>query len=149
MIIRHDSGAVVAEGDGVVAGANCVGYVTAQVPKAGNKTFAVTLTDCANPGADVRVDKLLASDNFYGYGKFDGADQIWRWDAMVNGWAKYFYEKKGRTTVYAWKKWNYAESKVEDLTNADELAAGEGFIFRRAGGAATLTFTWKALRDAE
>ena len=68
MIIRHNSGAVVAEGDGVVAGANCVGYVTAQVPKAGNKTFAVTLTDCANPGADVRVDKLLASD---GYRDFD------------------------------------------------------------------------------
>ena len=62
-------------------------------------------------------------------------------------WAKYFYEKKGRPAVYAWKKYNYAEDKVEDLTNADKLAPGEGFIFTRAGE--TLTFTWKALQVAE
>ena len=131
-----------------VTSANTVGYITSTVPASGNKTFAVTLTDCANPGAAVRVDSLLTSTDFFG-SSFDGADQIWRWDTTANNWAKYFYEKKGRPAVYAWKKWNYTESKAEDLTDADKLAPGEGFLFRRAGGTATLTFTWKALQAAE
>ena len=119
-----------------VTSANTVGYVTSTVPKAGNKTFAVTLTDCANPGAAVRVDKLLTSEGFYANGNFDLADQIWRWDTKVNKWAKYFYEQKGnpRTGVTkAWKKWNYAEEKVEDITEYDVVEPGETFIFTRNG----------------
>ena len=97
----------------------------------------------------MKVDKLLSSSDFFGSGTFDAADQIWRWDTTVNGWAKYFYEKTGRgaSAKYAWKKYNYAQDKVEDLTDADKLAPGEGFLFRRAGE--TMTFTWKALQSAE
>ena len=126
-----------------ITSANTVGYITATVSASGNKTFAVTLTDCANPGAAVRVDNLLASSDFFGGGNFDGADQIWRWDTTANNWAKYFYEKTGRgaTATYAWKKWNYAESKVEDLTDADAINPGETFLFRRAGGTQPITLT--------
>ena len=98
------------------------------------------MTDCANPGAAVRVDSLLTSTDFFG-SSFDGADQIWRWDTTANNWAKYFYEKKGRPAVYAWKKWNYTESKAEDLTDADVVAPGETFLFRRAGGTQPITLT--------
>ena len=119
---------------------NTVGYVTSTVPKAGNKTFAVTLTDCANPGAAVRVDQLLTSSDFFG-GSYGVADEIWRWDTKVNKWAKYFYEKKGRPAVYAWKKYNYAENKVEDITDADVVNPGETFIFTRAGEEITLTLS--------
>ena len=102
----------------------------------------------ANLNALVNDDTAAA---FFGGGNFDGADQIWCWDTTVNGWAKYFYEKSGRgsSATYAWKKWNYAESKVEALTDADKLVPGEGFLFRRTGGAGALTFTWKALHAAE
>ena len=116
-----------------------MGYLTATVPKAGNKTFAVTLTDCANPGAPVRVDKLLSSSDFSG-GSYGVADEIWRWDTTANNWAKYFYEKKGRPAVYAWKKYNYVEDKVEDLTDNDAVAPGETFLFRRMGDA-TISLT--------
>ena len=124
-----------------IASANCVGYVTSTVPKDGSKTFALTLTDCVNPGAPVRIDNLLASADFFGSGNFDAADQIWRWDTTVQKWAKYFYEKTGRGTSvsYAWKKWNYADSKVEALTDADVVNPGETFIFTRAGEEITLT----------
>ena len=98
------------------------------------------MTDCANPGAAVRIDKLVTSSDFFG-GDFNGADQIWRWDTTVNNWAKYFYEKKGRPSVYAWKKYNYAEDKVEDLTDADVVAPGETFLFRRADGTDPITLT--------
>ena len=122
--------------------ANTVGYVSATIPAGGNKTFAVTLTDCANPGAAVRVDQLLASEDFYG-NSFANADQIWRWDTTVNKWAKYFYERKGRPGqyTYAWKKYNYAESKVEDITGVDVVEPGETFIFTRAGAADSISLT--------
>ena len=123
-----------------ITSANTVGYITSTVPKGGSKTFAITLTDCANPGAPVRVDNLLSSSDFFG-SSFDGADQIWRWDTTVQKWAKYFYEKKGRPAVYAWKKWDYAESKAEDLTDADVVNPGETFIFTRAGEEITLTLS--------
>ena len=123
--------------------ANTVGYITSTVPKDGSKTFAVTLTACDKPTAPVRVDKLLTSSDFFGGSTFDGTDQIWRWDTTVQKWAKYFYEKKGRgdSATYAWKKWNYAESKVEDLTDADVVNPGETFIFTRAGEEITLTLS--------
>ena len=122
--------------------ANTVGYINATVPASGNKTFAVTLTDCANPGDPVRVDKLLSSDNFYG-NAFAAADQIWRWDTTINGWAKYFYERKGRpgSYTYAWKKYDTATSKAVDITEDDVVAPGETFLFRRAGAADTITLT--------
>ena len=126
-----------------LSSANVVGYISATIPGSGNKTFAVTLTDCANPGAPVRVDKLFTSDDFFGSG-FDSADQIWRWDTTANGWAKYFYEKNGRgaEATYAWKKWDYAEQKVLDITDADAVAPGETFLFRRMGNAPiTLTLS--------
>ena len=145
LLYAANGGAVSAD----ITSANTVGYITATIPASGNKTFAVTLTDCANPGSPVRVDKLLTSSDFFGSGTFDAADLIWRWDTTVNGWAKYFYEKTGRgaSAKYAWKKYNYAQDKVEDLTDADKLAPGDGFLFRRAGE--TMTFTWKALQSAE
>ena len=123
-----------------VTSANTVGYITSTVPKGGSKTFAVTLTDCANPSAPVRVDKLISSSAFFG-GSYGVADEIWRWDTTVQKWAKYFYEKKGRPAVYAWKKYNYAEDKVEDITEADVVNPGETFIFTRMGEEITLTLS--------
>ena len=119
-----------------------MGYVTSTIPAGGNKTFAVTLTDCANPGDPVRVDQLLSSDNFYG-NSFANADQIWRWDTTVNNWSKYFYERKGRPGqyTYAWKKYDTATSKASDITNDDVVAPGETFLFRRAGGADSVILT--------
>ena len=127
-----------------VTSANTVGYVTATISASGNKTFAVTLTDCAKPNDAVRVDKLLTSEGFYANADFDNADQIWRWDTKVNKWAKYFFEQQGnpRTGVTkAWKKWNYAEEKVEDITEYDVVEPGETFIFTRAGGTDPITLT--------
>ena len=136
----RNGGAVSAD----VTSANTVGYVSATLEAGGNKTFAVTLTDCTKPNDAVRVDNLLTSDGFYANGAFDAADQIWRWDTKVNKWAKYFYEQKGnpRTGVTkAWKKWNYAEEKVEDITEYDVVEPGETFIFTRSGAAGEITLT--------
>ena len=87
---------------------------------------------------------------FYG-NAFAAADQLWRWDASINKWAKYFYERKGRvgSYTYAWKKYNTTTSKAEDLTSDDVIHAGEGFIYTRAGGTEMLTFQWKPLQSAD
>ena len=80
---------------------------------------------------------------------FGGSDQVWRWDTTVNKWAKYSYSKLTRQGAPAWRKFNYAtDESFSDLTDADKLLAGEGFLFFRAGDD-PITITWKSLESAE
>ena len=81
---------------------------------------------------------------------FAGSDQVWRWDTTVNQWAKYSYSKLDRKGEPAWRKYLYLEStpSFADLTDADKLLAGEGFLFFRAGND-PITVTWKPLQSAE
>ena len=73
-------------------------------------------------------------------------DQIWRWDTVNNGWAKYGYQKPRNGGTAAWRKYN--GSAFEELTDDDAIAADEGFLYYR-GGTATLTLTFKPLQAAE
>ena len=77
-----------------------------------------------------------------------GMDQIWRWDTTVNKWAKYGYQKSARTGTAAWRKYDANANTFSELTDADAIAADEGFLYFR-GGSATLTLTFKALQPTE
>ena len=79
----------------------------------------------------------------------DSMDQIWRWDAVGNQWLKYGYQKPRSGGTAAWRKCNYETDKsFSELTDADKIEAGEGFLYYR-GGDETLTLTWKPLQSAE
>ena len=120
-----------------VTSANTVGYMTAQVAKANYKTFSVNLTDCGNPTAPVRIDKLFTIDKITtapGWG--DAMDQIWRWDTATGEWIQYYNRKpSGRDTSgdTGWCK------KGATTVTTDTIPAGVGFFFYRATGAATDT----------
>jgi hypothetical protein len=77
-----------------------------------------------------------------------GMDQIWRWDTVNNGWAKYGYQKPARGGTAAWRKYDAGTDSFSELTNDDAIASDEGFLYFR-GGDATLTLTFKALQPAE
>ena len=117
------------------------------------KTFAVTLSDVANPTGPIAIDKLFTIDNIKATAAYgDAMDQIWRWDTTANGWAKYGYMQNPRMPsfkVAAWRKYNgKTTTDFADLTEADKIAAGEGFLYKR-GGSADLTLPFKPLQAAE
>ena len=76
-----------------------------------------------------------------------GMDQIWRWDTASNGWVKYGYQKP-RSGTAAWRKYDTSAKTFSELTDADAIAADEGFLYFR-GGSATLILTFKAIKSAE
>ena len=78
----------------------------------------------------------------------DAMDQIWRWDTTINKWAKYGYQKPSRGGTAAWRKYNPGDESFSDLTDADVIAAGEGFLYYR-GNDEDLTLVWKPLKSAE
>ena len=69
------------------------------------------------------------------------ADQIWLYDT-VNGWIKYWY----RSTSSA-----YCKQGTTTPATTISIPAGQGFMFRRGGGAAaeTITFTYPAKAAAD
>ena len=80
------------------------------------------------------------------------ADQIWAWDTTANNWAKYaYYENKRVTPVVpaGWYKYNFLTDKsFVAVTDADKVAAGEGFLYIR-NQSGTNTITWNAITPAE
>ena len=93
----------------------------------------------ASPNEGISIPNLvtvtpLASAVNWG----SGMDQIWRWDTVNNGWAKYGYQKPRSGGTAAWRKYN--GSTFEELTSADVVLPGETFLYYR-GGSATATFT--------
>ena len=71
----------------------------------------------------------------------NNGDQIWTYDS-VTGWKKYWYRTAGKTYRL--------QGDTVDATTIP-IKAGEGFFFRRGGGAAaeTITFTYPAKTVAE
>ena len=59
------------------------------------------------------------------------SDQIWRWNTETAAWTKYFfYSSRGVT------RWVVSTDTTKATT--DEIPAGEGFFFQRAGNTATI-----------
>ena len=81
-----------------------------------------------------------------------GSDQIWAWDTTANNWAKYAYYANPRATPAVpagWYKYNFlTDNSFSAVTDADKIAAGEGFLYvRNVSG--TNVITWNALTPAE
>ena len=123
-----------------ITSANTVGYTTTTVKKNYPKTFAVTLTDVANPTGPIAIDKLFTIQNLKAATAFnDGMDQIWCWNTKVNGWVKYGYLGNPRAVPAipdGWRK--YVGPKTTDfaeLTDDDVINPGETFLYRHGGTA--------------
>ena len=114
--------------------------MTTTVKKSYPKTFAVTLTDVADPTGPIAIDKLFTINNIKAAAAFgDGMDQIWRWDTTANNWAKYGYMQNPRMpgfTTAAWRKYNgKTTTDFAELTDADVIKPGETFLYKRGGSA--------------
>ena len=134
------------------AESSIVGYQTTTLTKGANKSFALQFESLENPGQAVRIDNLFPGTTFKAGASWTAADQIWAWDATANNWAKYaYYENKRVTPVVpaGWYKYNFLTDKsFVAVTDADKVAAGEGFLYIR-NQSGTNTITWNAITPAE
>ena len=127
-----------------VESSNVVGYKTATVAKGNNKAFSLNLSKVGSAEAGVKINELFTIDAISAIAAWgDGMDQVWRWDATVNKWAKYGYHQNPRgnpALAPAWRKYDSATGTFAELTDDDVVLPGETFLFYR-GGNATATLT--------
>ena len=103
-----------------------MGYQTVEAPS-GNFVILAVQFEGVGESSEIAVKDLVSYSDPSGAALIGGtADQIWRWNATLTDWDKYFY-RKGRNITPGW----CMQGATTNTT--DTIKAGEGFFFFRGG----------------